>query len=121
MKTRLWLERLGIALITVVALGAPLLMGVVGYLVISDGIDWGVGDPLREGRMFILREPRGLAGIGIVRKSPASDASGTLNCARTHYTELRWSPSLGIDGNANTCTCYAMQDGRLRDTKTACR
>lgn len=121
MKTRLWLERLGIALITVIALGSPLLMGFVGYLAISDGIDWGSGDPLREGRVFMLREPRGMTGLGLVRKSSATDASGALSCARTHYTELRWTPALALDGNANSCTCYALQEGRLRDTSTPCQ
>jgi hypothetical protein len=120
MKSRLWFSRLGVALVTIVALGAPLLMGLVGYLAISDGIDWSASDPLRAGRMFMLRENRRMTGIGIVTKSATSDVTNSATCARTHYTALIWSPALMLDRNSATCTCYAPKDGQLRDTTTPC-
>lgn len=122
-KFRLWLERLGLVLITFLALGTPLALGLFGYLALSDGIDFNTSDPLRAGRIWMIREPRRMTGLGLVTQSsstPADSSQAGLQCARTHFTALLWSPEWRIDRNAQSCTCYITADGRLRDSKTPC-
>jgi hypothetical protein len=122
-KFRLWLERLGIVLITFLALGTPLALGLFGYLALGDGIDFGAGDPLRAGRIWMIRESRRMTGLGLVTQSsalPADSSEAGLQCARTHFTAVLWSPDWHIDRNSQSCTCYASIDGRLRDSKTPC-
>lgn len=122
-KFRLWLERLGLVLITILALGSPLALGLFGYLALGDGIEFGGGDPLRTGRLWMIRENRRMTGIGLVTQSstsPDDPADAGLQCARTNFTALLWSPNWTIDRNTQTCTCYAALDGRLRDSTTPC-
>jgi hypothetical protein len=118
--SRIWFARLGTALIAVLALGTPLLLGLFGYLALNDGIDWNTGDPLREGRLFMVREKRRMTGIAIVTKSAETAKTPAQSCARTQYNALLWSPALGLDRNSAACSCYAMQDGRLREVSRVC-
>ena len=98
---RLWLERLGLAAVTVIALGTPIGLGLFGYLALTDGIDWNTGDPAREGRVWMLRDKRKLVGLGLLTHRPEPAQPG---CATAFYTGLLWSPSIQIEHN-NKLTC----------------
>jgi hypothetical protein len=122
-KFRLWLERLGLVLITFLALGTPLALGLFGYLALGDGIDFSSDNPLRASRVWMIRESRRMTGLGMVTQSsatPADTGLAGLQCARTHFTALLWSPDWQLDRNSQSCTCYTTVDGRLRDSKTPC-
>ncbi len=119
--SRVWLARLGTAFVTVIALGTPLLLGLFGYLALSDGLDWGAGDPLREGRLFMVREKRRMTGVALVSKSAEASADPEQTCARTHYTALLWSPEWTLDRNSASCSCYAPRDGKLREIAPVCK
>jgi hypothetical protein len=120
-KKRLWWERFGVMLITFFALGTPLLMGFFAYLALSDtGIEWNVGDPLREGRLWIIYERRRPAGIGLVTHTAANTSQPNRQCARTNFTALMWTPNLKIDRDSSTCICYQTVNDNLRDTTDTC-
>lgn len=119
-KQRLWLERLGVALITVVALGAPFLFGFVFYLGLQpQGITFNDNDPFRQGHIWMQRERRGVTGIGIQTTRPEAGPNN-LQCARTSLTYLHWRPNIGIDTNGGSCTCYEMQQGRPVISSAVC-
>ena len=92
-KTKLWLERLGVALITVFALGAPFVVGFVGYLGLKpEGIFINEGDPQRETHIWIERERKGLVGIYVQRPLQKFGVDGKA-CSYTNLSGLRWKPS----------------------------
>jgi hypothetical protein len=116
-------SRLTVILSTVFALGAPLMLCLFGYLALSDGFVWSEGDPLREGRLFMMRDNRRLVGLGLVTKSSANPADATVStqvCARTHFTGLQWSPRWAFEQNSDACSCYVDNAGRLREVKSGC-
>jgi hypothetical protein len=122
MKTRkLWLERAGVALIACIALGTPLALGLFTYLALGDGIDFNAGNPLREGRLWMVRDKRSMVGLGLIttRAEPAPAAG--LQCARTQYRALFWSPRWATESNAANCACFETIDGKLKGSKTPCQ
>jgi hypothetical protein len=119
---RLTLERLGIALITVLALGGPLALGAFTYLALGDGFDIAAGDPLRAARIWLIKENRRFTTLAFTMntaEAPAGAEPG-LQCARIWFTALRWSPELSLERTAGACTCYAAVDGALRQSRTPC-
>lgn len=117
-KSRLWLERAGVALITVVALGTPLLLGFFGYLALGDGLEINGGDPLRETRIWMIKDNRRLRGLAVLRQTAV--AQDGLQCARAHYNALLWSPELSLESNSTNCLCYTFEGGQLRQSTTLC-
>ncbi len=102
-KTKLWLERLGVAMITVVALGAPFVFGFVGYLGLKpEGVFINEGDPQREAHIWMERERKGPVGIYVQRVRQKSGADGKA-CIYTNLTEWRWSPSWTFASNDGPC------------------
>jgi hypothetical protein len=102
-KAKLWLERLGVALITVVALGAPFVFGFLGYLGLKpEGVVINEGDPQREMHIWIERERRGLIGFFVQRtlQKPGEDGK---TCTYTHLIELRWRPEWSFASNDGPC------------------
>lgn len=119
-RTRLWLERLGVALFTVVALGAPFVFGFVYYLGVSDGIDINAGDPLRESRIWMQKEKRGPTGIGWLRTAPANSPQPGVQCAQSQLTMLNWSGGLSLDTSSRYCKCYEPNGTTLKESAIAC-
>jgi hypothetical protein len=119
---RLTLERLGIALITVLAIGMPLALGAFTYLSLGDGFDIAAGDPLRAARVWLIKENRRFTALAFTTTASEapSGAEAGLQCARTWFTALRWSPELSLERTAGACTCYASVDGALRQSRTPC-
>jgi hypothetical protein len=121
-KTRLWLERIGIAIIAVLSLSAPFVFGLVYYLGVTDGIEINTGDPLRESRLWMIRERRGPTGIGWQYTAPINGPLPGVQCARTQLTVFNWSGSLSLDTSANYCKCYEPSArGGLKESATACQ
>jgi hypothetical protein len=119
-KSRLWLERLGIVLVAVVALGTPFVFGFVFYLAVRPaGVFFNEDDPLRVTHIWMQRERGGASGIGLQTTSTSAGAGG-LQCARTRITFLRWRPALEIELGGGSCTCYQTQNGKLAATKAVC-
>ena len=100
-KTRLWLERLGVALITVVALGAPFVCGFIYFLGVTDGLEIDSGEPLREARVWMMWEKGRPTGIGWFRNTPAGSPQAGVQCARGQLTVLNWRGGLSIDPYCN--------------------
>jgi len=121
---RIWLERLGVGCVTAFALGVPLLLGLVGYLALSDGFVINANDPTREARLWMIREPRNI-GIALTTVS-ASSPSGNLNvstqtrCVRTNFTYLKFSGGLRLERTSEFCQCYELKDGRWVTTGATC-
>jgi hypothetical protein len=102
---RLVLERLGIGIVAFIALALPIMIGLMFYLAVSDGIDINGGDPLHGARLWMVQERRGATGLGLTITSP-SDKKGTLQCAYTNVIFLKWNQSLSLETNAGYCRCY---------------
>jgi hypothetical protein len=121
-KTRLWLERLGVALITVVALGAPFVCGFIYFLGVTDGLEINPGEPLREARVWMIWEKGNATGIGWFRNTPAGTAQPGLQCARGQLTVLNWRGGLSIDNSVNYCKCYEDNgQGGLKESADVCQ
>ena len=102
-KTKLWLERLGVAMITVVALGAPFVLGFVGYIGLRpEGIFFNEGDPQRETHVWMERERQGPVGIYWQRALQKAGADGKP-CTYANLTSLRWRPKLQLESNDGGC------------------
>jgi hypothetical protein len=102
-KARVWLERLGVAMITVVALGAPFMVGFVGYIGLKpEGVFINEGDPQRETHIWMERERSGPVGIYVQRTLQKTGADGKL-CTYTNLSELRWSPGWAWASNDGAC------------------
>jgi hypothetical protein len=120
-KTRLWLERIGVASIAVVALTAPFVFGLVYYLGVTDGIDINSGDPLRESRLWMVQEKRGPVGIALLLTMPIGEIQPGAQCARTQMTVLYWNRGLSLDNSARYCKCYERSAaGGLAESKVTC-
>jgi hypothetical protein len=117
-KSRLWLERAGVALVTVAALGTPLLLGFFGYLALGDGLEFNSGDPLRETRIWMIKDNRRLRGLAVLRQTAV--AQDGLQCARASYSALLWSPQFSTESNSASCVCYAIDGLQLRQSPTPC-
>jgi hypothetical protein len=91
----------GVGCIAVLALGLPLLLGLLAYLAVTDGIGWNEGDPLREGRVWMIKENRNFTGLGLQWHTDGS--IGAKPCARSHYLALKWSPGPAIDRSTREC------------------
>lgn len=121
-KTRLWLERIGIGIVVFLSLSAPFVFGLVYYLGVTDGIEINIGDPLRESRIWMIRERRGPTGIGWQYTAPVSDARPGLQCARSQLTVLNWRGGLSLDTNAVYCKCFEQNNtGALRESPFTCQ
>jgi hypothetical protein len=121
-KTRLWLERLGVALITVVALTAPFVCGFIYFLGVSDGLELNAGEPLREARVWMIRERGRIEGIGWYRNTPVSSPQAGLQCARGQLTVLNIRGGLSIDDSVNYCKCYEDNGaGGLKESTAVCQ
>ena len=119
---RLWLERIGIGMVATVSLLVPLIIGLLFYLALTDGLVINANDPLREIRLWMVQERRGATGLGLTITSPSASQDATLQCARTDVTFLKWDRGLSIESDADYCRCFERKDGRLVDIATAtCR
>lgn len=92
----------GVGCIAVLALGLPLLLGLLGWLAVSDGIGWNEGDPLREGRLWMVKESRSFTGLALQLHTGGALADGS-QCARSRYLALKWSPMLALDQSTGEC------------------
>ena len=121
-KFRLPLERLGLLLITIIALGAPLALGFFSYLALNDGIDLNASDSLHASRIWLVRENRRFTALAISTRSgaAATDDAPDLQCARTYFTALHWSPKISLERVAGACTCYTRVDDTLREATAPC-
>jgi hypothetical protein len=98
-----WIERLGVALITVAALGSPFVFGFVGYLGLKpEGVFINEGDSQREAHIWIERERRGLVGLFVQRTLTRPGEDGKT-CVYTRLTELRWRPEWAFISNDGPC------------------
>ena len=103
---RLWLDRLGLVLITVLALGLPLVLAFVFYLgVRQEGIFINEGDPLRQGRIWMQHERTGPVGLGLQTSVEEAGADGQA-CARATITFLRWSPKFELTREQGEVICF---------------
>jgi hypothetical protein len=92
------------------------------YTVLSlgDGVEVAGGDPMREARLWMMREGRASVGIGLLTHSAETPPEPALQCARANYRALLWRPSLRVEGNSDTCVCYQTIDGKLKEAKQKC-
>jgi hypothetical protein len=119
-RAKLWLDRVGIVLFTVVALGAPFVFGFVYYLGVTDGIELNVGDPLRESRIWMQKEKRGPTSIGWQRAEPAGQPLPGVQCARSQLTVLSWRGGLSLDNSVTYCKCYESTTSGFRESTVTC-
>ncbi len=117
--TRMWLERFGIALVATISILIPLVIGLLYYLAVTDGLVINAGNPLRETRLWMVRERKGATGLGLTMTSPQASSVASATCAHTSVTFLRWDGSLRIEPEAGYCRCYETTAGQLIDTDQA--
>lgn len=119
---RIWLERFGVALITVIALGAPLLMGLVTYLAFTDnGISLSAGDPFNEKRVWMVKEPRNW-GIAYTYHDVANaQTSASASCARLQFVFLKFSGGVKLERSAGECQCYERGAAGWTRSPAVCR
>jgi hypothetical protein len=119
---QLWLERIGIGLVAAISLLVPLVIGLLFYLAVTDGLVISADDPLHEVRLWMVQERRGATGLGLTITSPIASKDAAVQCARTDVTFLKWDGSLRVERDADYCRCYERKDGQLVETGTAtCR
>jgi hypothetical protein len=114
---RLWLERIGIALVAAISLLAPLLIGLLFYLALTDGLVINAGDPLHEARLWMVQERKGATGLGLTIASPQASNRDDIACAHTSVTFLKWDGSIRLESEAGYCRCYETRAGQLRDAE----
>jgi hypothetical protein len=94
----------------------------VYYLGVTDGVEINAGDPLRESRIWMIKERRGPTGIGWQYTAPIGGSQPGLQCARTQLTVLNWRGGLSLDTSVNYCRCFEQgSNGRLSETSAACQ
>jgi len=118
-RTRLWLKRAGIGLVAVVSILIPLLIGLMYYLAVTDGLVINSGDPLHEVRLWMVQERKGATGLGLTVTQPVGSSRSDAVCAHTSVTFLRWDRSLSLQPEAGYCRCYIRRNGQLTDTDHA--
>ena len=109
---RLWLERIGIGLIAVISLMVPLLVGLLFYLAVTDGLVINANDPFHEIRLWMVQERRGATGLGLTITTPRGSA-GAAQCAFTSATFLKWDGGLRVERASDYCRCYVNKGGQL--------
>jgi hypothetical protein len=102
---RLGLERLVIGIVAFIALALPIMIGLMFYLAVSDGIEINGGDPIHGARLWMVHERRGATGLGLTITSPSAK-KGSQQCAYTNVIFLKWNQSLSLETNASYCRCY---------------
>ena len=124
-KLRRWAGLMGIASVTTLALGLPILFGLVFYLFLSGEIVINGGDPIREARIWTISERRsvtGLAWSNAAPERPANDDSGeAIQCARVHVRYLKWDGDLRFEPDSEYCRCYQRRDGGWTSASVECR
>lgn len=124
-KLRRWAGLMGIASVTALALGLPLLFGLAFYLFLSEEIVINAGDPIREARIWTIRERRSVTGLGwsiAMPERPASDDSGeAVQCARMRVHYLKWDGDLRFEPDSEYCRCYQRRDSGWTSTSVGCR
>ncbi len=126
---RRWAALAGIAAVTVLALGLPLLFGLAFYLFLSEEIVINAGDPIHEARVWTIRERRSLTGLAWSISSPESsperptngDADGAVQCARMRVRYLKWDGGLRFEPDSEYCRCYRRQDRGWTSAPVDCR
>lgn len=121
---RVWLERIGLGIVTVIALSAPFLFGLFYYVaVVEEGLAIGDGDPLREARVWMVRERRDLTGLGVQTTSSAAsaDPSQPGQCARTSIIFIKWDGGLRMEQPVSYCKCYQRRAGGWAEASVACK
>lgn len=115
----------GVAVITVIALGLPLLFGLAFYLFLSEEIVINGGDPLREARVWTIREGRSVTGLAwslAAPERPAGDnPDSATTCARVHVRYLKWDGGLRFEPDSEYCRCYQRRNGRWIGAPAECR
>ncbi len=124
-KLRRWAARAGIAAVTILALGLPLLFGLAFYLFLSEEIVINAGDPIREARVWTIRERRSLTGLAWSISTPerpaTGDATGTIQCARMRVRYLKWDDGLRFEPDSEYCRCYQRREGGWTSAPVDCR
>ncbi|MCS7059806.1 MAG: hypothetical protein RMN25_01450 [Anaerolineae bacterium] len=120
---RKWAARAGIGCVTVLALGLPLVFGLVFYLLLSEEIVLNAGDPFRETRLWVIREGRSRSGLAWSVSSPIDNATeaARAQCVRTQVRYLKWNDGLYFEPDSVYCRCYVRQDGRWVSAAETCR
>jgi hypothetical protein len=117
---RLWLERAAIGLIAAISLLVPLVIGLLYYLAVTDGLVINANDPLHEVRLWMVQERRGATGLGLTVTTPFNNQETAKNpaiqCANTDVTFLKWDRRLRIERDANYCRCFERHGDQLVDT-----
>lgn len=120
---KLWLERIGIGIVTVIALTAPFVFGLAYYLaVVEEGLSINESDPLRASRIWMVRERRGVSGLALQTTSPAAaaDPAQANQCVRTNVVFLRWDGGLRVDEQVSYCKCYRQAGNQWVEAGTMC-
>lgn len=120
---KLWLERIGVGIVTVIALAAPFVFGLAYYLaVVEEGLAINDGDPLREARIWLVRERRGASGLAVQTTASAAgaDPAQAAQCARTNVIFLSWTSGLRVDEQVSYCKCYRRAGNQWNETALAC-
>lgn len=124
-RLRQWVARAGIIVITILALGLPLLFGLAFYLFLSEEIVINAGDPIREARIWTIREGRSLTGLAWSLSSPERPATGetteSIQCARMRVRYLKWDDSLRFEPDSEYCRCYERRGNGWTNAPVACR
>ena len=116
---RIWLERISIGLVAIVSLLVPLIIGLLFYLALTDGIVVNDGDPAHEVRLWMIRESRGATGVGFSISTPAHSVPD-YQCAQTRVSFLKWDRTIRIETADAYCTCYLPQGNQYKEVDIAC-
>ncbi|MGQ9904790.1 MAG: hypothetical protein ACUVRU_10830 [Anaerolineae bacterium] len=116
---------IGTAAVTVLALGLPLIFGLTFYLFLSEEIVVNAGDPIREARLWTIRERQSVTGLAwsiAMPERPANDDSGeAVQCARMRVRYLKWDGGLRFEPDSDYCQCYQRRDSGWTSTSVGCR
>ncbi|MCS6773813.1 MAG: hypothetical protein RMM31_10725 [Anaerolineae bacterium] len=117
-STLLWI---GTGIIAFLSLSAPFAFGFVYYLGVSDGLEINAGDPLRQSRVWMIREFEGPSGIGWMRTAPVAAPQSGVQCAQTELIVFNWRGGLSIERQVAPCKCYTPSaNGKLKESALSC-
>ena len=119
MSVRLWLERVAVGLVAVISLLAPLVIGLLFYLGLTDSIVINAGNPVNEMRLWMIREARGATGLGLSISTPTLSKAAS-QCAQTHVTFLKWDRTVRFETTDVFCRCYTLQGNQYIDAGASC-